>query len=84
MTRFHTGFFTMDLVSAPRLVRGAGMVFAKVPREYPHLNSDPPPPRPGPPFPGSNNNDLWQTGEIMVEASSHDAALFHFGPRSWA
>jgi hypothetical protein len=75
MTLFHTGLFTMDLVSAPRLVRGAGMVFAKVPREYPHLNSDPPPPQPGPPFPGSNKNDLWQTGEIMVEATSHEAAL---------
>jgi hypothetical protein len=75
MTRFHTGLFTTDLVAAPHLARGAGMTFVKVPREFPHLNSDPPPPRPGPPFPGSNGTELWQDGEIMIEASSHDAAL---------
>ncbi|WP_210184210.1 hypothetical protein, partial [Bradyrhizobium macuxiense] len=73
---FHSNFFTRDPKEAPSAVRGAGFTFVKRPGEYGLASGEQY--RPHRTRAEVLNDEVWPTGEIMIDASSHDAALRAF------
>jgi hypothetical protein len=71
--RFHSNFFTRDPKEAPMVIRGAGIVFVKRPDEYVLKSGEKY--RPNLTRAEVMNKEVWPTGEIMIDAASHDAAL---------